>query len=149
MNASPIHVRALDPDDLPAVADFSAAAFGNRLDDEPARRRWIERLAHAIRTDPDGAFVAEREGRPLGVAEAIARERLWVLSMLAVDPGTQSAGAGRALLERAVGYGAGCDAGLICSSSDARALRLYGRAGFSLHPTFAARGQLDRGKLPP
>jgi ribosomal protein S18 acetylase RimI-like enzyme len=141
-------VRPLQAEDLPAVADFSAAAFGNQLSDEPARRRWLQRLAHPIRTDPGGAFVAERDGRLLGVAEAIRRDRLWVLSMLSVDPGTQSAGAGRALLDRALGYGAECDAGLICSSSDPRALRLYGLAGFSLRPTFAARGQLDRRKLP-
>lgn len=93
--------------------------------------------------------MAERDGRPVGVAEAIRRERVWVLSMLAVDPALQSAGAGRGLLERALGYGAGCDAGLICSSSDPRALRLYGLAGFSLRPAFAARGRLARRTLPP
>ena len=148
MNANGLHVRPLQPDDLAAVGEFSAAAFGHRENDGPARQRWLERLAYPLRTDPEGAFVAERDGRVLGVAEAIRRERLWVLSMLSVDPGTQSAGAGRALLERALRYGAGCDAGLICSSSDPRALRLYGLAGFSLRPTFAARGQLDRRKLP-
>lgn len=148
MNTNRLHVRALQPEDLPAVADFSASAFGNRLDDEPARRRWLDRLAHPLRTDPAGAFVAERDGRLLGLAEAIRRERLWVLSMLAVDPATQSAGAGRALLERALRYGADGDAGLICSSNDPRALRLYALAGFSLRPAFRATGRLDRRRLP-
>jgi predicted N-acetyltransferase YhbS len=148
MNPNGIRVRALGPDDLPAVADFSSAAFGRRLSDEDARRHWIERLAHPARTDPGGAFVAEREGQLLGVAEAIRRDRLWVLSMLSVDPDTQSAGAGRALLEQALGYGADCEGGLICSSNDPRALRLYGLAGFSLRPAFAASGHLDRRRLP-
>jgi ribosomal protein S18 acetylase RimI-like enzyme len=148
MSVNGLTVRPLQPADLPTVADFSAAAFGRQLSDEPARRSWLERLAHAVRTDPDGAFIAERDGQPVGVSEAIRRERLWVLSMLAVDPGSQSAGAGRALLEQSLRYGADCDAGLIASSSDPRALRLYGLAGFSLRPAFAARGRLERRRLP-
>ncbi|HUA48438.1 MAG TPA: GNAT family N-acetyltransferase [Solirubrobacteraceae bacterium] len=143
-----VRIRPLEPADLDAVADLSAAAFGHELDDQVARRRWTERLAHPLQTDPGGAFVAEHDGRMIGLAEAIQRERLWVLSMLAVDPRVQSAGAGRALLERALRYGAECDAGLIISSSDPRALRLYGLAGFSLRPTFESKGRLDRGTLP-
>jgi ribosomal protein S18 acetylase RimI-like enzyme len=76
------------------------------------------------------------------------RERLWCLALLTVDPGAQSAGAGRALLEHALAYGAGGEAGLIVGSSDPRALRLYGRAGFALHPTFDALGPLHRRALP-
>jgi GNAT superfamily N-acetyltransferase len=127
---------------------MSSAAFGRQLDDDEARNLWTGRLAHPLGTDPEGAFVAERDGRVIGLAEAIRRERLWVLSTLAVDPGAQSGGAGRTLLELALGYGADCDAGLICSSSDPRALRLYGLAGFSLRPTFDAFGRLDREALP-
>ena len=143
-----MNVRPLKPADLPAAAQLSAAAFGRDLSDETARRLWTERLAHPMRTDPDGAFIAERDGRAIGIAAAIRRERLWVLSMLTIDPAAQSAGAGRALLERTLRYGAEDDAGLICSSSDPRALRLYGLAGFSLRPTFDATGRLDRRKLP-
>jgi ribosomal protein S18 acetylase RimI-like enzyme len=144
-----LRVRPLEPDDLDAAADLSAAAFGHSLDDEPARRSWTERVAHPFRTDPEGAFVAEHGGQLVGLTEAIRRERLWVLSMLAVEPGIQSAGAGRALLERALRYGVDCNAGLICCSSDPRALRLYALAGFSLRPTFEAKGRLDRRALPP
>jgi predicted N-acetyltransferase YhbS len=143
-----LRIRALQPDDLAAAGELSAAAFGHAPGDEPARQRWLERLAHPMQTDPEGAFVAERDGRLVGLAEAIRRERVWVLSMLAVDPGAQSAGAGHALLERALRYGDGCEAGLISSSSDPRAMRLYGLAGFSLRPTFEATGRLDRGALP-
>lgn len=147
--AGHLEIRPLKPADLDAVADLSAAAFGNDLSEDAARQSWTERLAHPLRTDPGGAFVAEQDGRPVGLAEAIRRERVWVLSMLAVDPTLQGAGAGRALLERALGYGADCDGGLICSSSDPRALRLYGLAGFSLRPALRATGQLDRRTLPP
>jgi GNAT superfamily N-acetyltransferase len=134
---------------VPAAADLSAAAFGFQISEPAAARNWRARVAHALASDPDGAFVAERDGRVLGVAEAIVRERLWCLSLLAVAPGLQSAGAGRALMEHALRYGADADAGLIVSSNDPRALRLYARAGFSLLPTFQADGAVDRSALPP
>lgn len=138
----------MEPADVQGAASVAAAAFDVELFDREAQRRWIERLSHPLATDPEGAFVAERDARVIGVAEAIRRERLWCLSLLAVQPGVQSAGTGRALLERTMAYAAGTDAGLIVSSNDHRALRLYAQAGFSLYPTFEAVGILDRGALP-
>ena len=134
--------------DIGAVSRLTAAAFSRELGDELAERRWRERIGYPFTTDPDGAFVAELDGRVIGVAEAIVRERLWILSMFAVQPGIQSGGAGRALLEQAVGYGHETDAGLIVSSNDPRALRLYARAGFALQPTLRADGEVDRRALP-
>ena len=135
-------------DDLGPVAELTAAAFSRELDDEVAERRWRGRIAHPFSTDPGGAFVAELDGRVIGVAEAIVRERLWILSMFAVEPSTQSSGAGGALLAHAVGYGRETDAGLIVSSNDPRALGLYARSGFALRPTFRADGEVDRRALP-
>jgi GNAT superfamily N-acetyltransferase len=126
----------------------SAAAFGFDISEPDAARNWQERIAYPLATDPDGAFVAERAGRVIGVAEAIVRERLWCLSLLAVEPGVQSAGAGRALMECSLAYRAGADAGLIVASNDPRALRLYALSGFSLLPTFQAEGAVDRRALP-
>jgi Acetyltransferase (GNAT) family len=68
--------------------------------------------------------------------------------MLAVQPGIQGAGAGRALMERASAYGRDADCGLIVSSNDPRALRLYADCGFALHPTFEASGVVDRRRMP-
>jgi len=136
------------PADLERVTELAAAALSRELGDELAERRWRERIAYPFTTDPDGAFVAEINGRVIGAAEAIVRERLWILSMFAVEPGIQSGGAGRALLEQAVGYGSEPDAGLIVSSNDPRALRLYARAGFALQPTLRADGEVDRRALP-
>jgi ribosomal protein S18 acetylase RimI-like enzyme len=141
-------IRALEDTDLAAAAAVSAAAFDLDLGEPSVRDRWRARVAHPLSTDPDGAFVAESEGRVIGVAQAVLRERLWSLSLLAVQPEAQTTGAGRALLERALAYDAGTDAGLIPSSSDPRALRLYARAGFSLLPTFEATGSIDRSSLP-
>ena len=141
-------VRPLADADLPAVAALSAASFGILLDDQPARARWLGRLAHPLRTDPGGSFAALADGRIVGVAQAIQREGLWVLSTLAVDPRSQSAGAGRALLEHALAYGTP-QRGLIVSSNDPRALRLYAQAGFTLLPTFHAQGAPRSAAAPP
>jgi ribosomal protein S18 acetylase RimI-like enzyme len=143
------HIRPLELIDLPEAARVSAAGFGFELGEPAIARRWQQRLAHLVGTDPEGGFVAERDGRIIGVAQAMKRERLWCLSLIAVDPDVQSRGVGRALLDRSLRYGADADGGLIVSSNDPRALRLYGLAGFSLHPTFQAEGPLDRRKLPP
>lgn len=134
--------------DVEAVAQLTAAAFSQEIADGAAARRWHARVEYPWASDRDGAFVAELDGRVVGVAEAIVRERLWCLSLFAVQPGLQSAGTGRALLERAVAYGPADAAGLIVSSNDPRALRLYAGAGFALHPTFEAQGSVDRRRLP-
>jgi ribosomal protein S18 acetylase RimI-like enzyme len=143
-------LRALGEADLAAVAELAAAAFDFDISDPTRRERWHARLAHPLSTDPGGAFVAERAGGLLvGAAQVVVRERLWCLSLLAVEPSAQSLGAGRALLERALSSAVqSTDIGLIPSSSDPRALRLYALAGFALLPTFEAAGTLDRTSLP-
>jgi ribosomal protein S18 acetylase RimI-like enzyme len=143
-------IRPLTADDLPPAIALSAAAFELDLSETPAAERWGARVRHPLHTDPDGGFVAERDGEVLGVAQALVRERLWVLALLTVSPGAQSAGAGRALLERALAHGADTTgSGLIVASSDPRALRLYGAAGFALKPTLDMLGPVDRRALPP
>ena len=87
--------------------------------------------------------MAEAGGDVIGAAQAIQRERLWCLSLLAVQPGGQSAGAGRALMKAALTYGDSTH-GMIPSSNDPRALRLYRLAGFTLLPTFEAEVVAER-----
>ena len=148
MSPAQLHVRRMEMSDLPAAAAASAAAFDVDVSEEAAARRWSDRIAYPLTRDPDGALVAERDGRVIGVAQVLLRERLWCLSLLTVEPGGQSAGAGRALLDRALRYDEGTDAGLIVSSNDPRALRLYAQAGFSLLPTLETDGDVDRRALP-
>ncbi len=143
-----LRVRAMRQTDVAEVAAVTAPAFRIDLASPVATARWRTRIEHGLLSDPSGAFVAERAGRIIGAAEAIRRERLWCLSLLAVQPAVQSGGAGRALLERTLSYRDGADAGLIVSSNDPRALRLYARAGFWLQPTFEATGVIDRRALP-
>jgi ribosomal protein S18 acetylase RimI-like enzyme len=145
---SALAVRPFEPEDLREAGDISAAAFGFDISDPPLADRWRGRLGHILGTDPDGCFVAERDGRIIGVAEAMIRGPLWCLSLLTVRPDVQGGGAGRLLMDRALRYGAGSAHGLIVASDDPRALRLYGTSGFRLLPTFEAEGAVDRRALP-
>jgi ribosomal protein S18 acetylase RimI-like enzyme len=142
-------IRPMSAADLPAAFAVSAAAFDVDVNAPGMPGTWQQRLAHPLETDPGGSFVAERDGRIIGIAQAILRERLWNLSMLAVDPSAQSANTGRALFDRALQYGDEAEFGLIVSSSDPRALRLYATAGFSLRPALNASGKVDPNGLPP
>jgi ribosomal protein S18 acetylase RimI-like enzyme len=109
----------------PPLASVGAAAFGFEISSPQAAERWDARIAQPFVTDPHGGFIAERDGRVVGAAQVLVRERLWVLSLLVVDPHGQSSGAGHQLLAAALRHGAReTDAGLIVSSNDPRALRL-------------------------
>ncbi len=147
--------------DVPAAERLSAEAFldldrrtlpGSWPAPEPrsASRAatWSERTAHFLSTDPGGCWVAEVNGEMAGFATSAVREKLWVLATYAVRPGLQGGGIGAPLLEAALHHGRGCLRGMISSSSDARAVRRYRQAGFSLHPQMFLRGTVDRSALP-
>lgn len=118
----------------------------NRSDDEISRRK--ERYKHFLKHDPGGAWVADDEGKIAGAAVALVREKLWILSLFAVDKDYRNTGLGKELLERALGYAAGTDAAVIASSSHPAAMRRYARAGFDLHPSLRATGKVRRDTLP-
>ena len=130
--------------DVPGAATASAEAFELDVSTPEARARWEERVRHSLATDPEGSFVTERDGRVTGVAQAVIRDRLWILSLLTVSPSAGLSGEGRALLETALTYDRDTDAGIIIASNDPRALRIYASAGFRLAPTF----RVDGGPIP-
>lgn len=140
--------------DVDAVEGLTGRAFpsagqsGTSGRTPEQRLRWTDRLHHLLDTDPDGCWVADQDGAVLGVAAATRRDLLWVLNTYAVEPGRQGLGTGRALLQAAIGYGSGCLRGLICSTADPRAARIYRQAGFTLHPTMQLTGPVDRSALP-
>ncbi len=115
-------------------------------DDEQAGRTR-RRLRYFLESDPDGSWVATVRDEVVGLAQAIRRGRLWVLSLYGVAVRAQGRGVGRQLLERALEYAVPGGPGLILSSSDPRAMRRYVAAGFALHPVVAALGQVRRERL--
>lgn len=144
-----------EADAEPAFA-ASQAAFEARNErwphtSESAELRWrrgVERIRHLLDTDPEGAWVAHDGLAVRGVAMALVREGVWGLSLLAVEPGTQSNGVGRELLERALSTAAGARGQIILSSLDPRALRSYARAGFALQPAVCGFGAVRREAIP-
>ena len=130
-------LKTLYPENLTAEQDAVRAAGATA------------RIAHVQRTDPGGCWVAEIDGRIVGLAVAIIREGLWGLSVFAILPDYQGAGIGNRLYAPALDYGAGVPGGLIVSSMHPAALRRYARSpGFTLLPTLGLSGICDRGRAP-
>jgi hypothetical protein len=148
------------PEDVEVAEQISAEAFlqvdlAERRpgDPEPGRRaavrsqRWIDRTRAILATDGPGCWVADVDGRTVGMVTAFRRETLWVLATFAVLPGHQG-GLGRPLLDAALGHSVGCLRGMLASSSDPRAVRRYLAAGFDLHPQMVMTGRVDRAAMP-
>lgn len=142
------------PADAWAVQQVARAAFRDLFDipagepdDDRRTVRQLARTRHLVRSDPGGCWIAEQDGEALGVALAMRREGLWLLSLYAVLPRAQGKGVGRLLLDRATEYGRGCLRGMVCVSPSPAAARRYRRAGFTLHPAMALSGPVDRAGL--
>ena len=141
-------IRPMRAEDDVAIHHVSVVTFADlsrRLNEPPSPppplMPAIVRIQQLFERDPGGAWVAEDEGRMVGVALALDREGVWGLSLLVVLPDYQSLGVGRALLERSLEYAGGGERGaIILASPDPRALRAYSRAGFEAHPSFGASG---------
>ncbi len=119
---------------------------GRRSAAEIERRK--ERYRHFLKHDPGGAWVAADGERVVGVALALEREDVWILSLFAVEEEYRSAGVGKELLGRALGYAEGCKGAMLASSTHPAAMRSYALAGFDLHPTLMASGTVRRESLP-
>jgi len=135
-------VRPLQRSDLASAVELWTGAFDVALPDEQARSSTCARLAFSLETDPNGSFVAERNGELVGISQALLRERLWILSSLAVSPRAQGHRIGALLLRRALAYGPADADRLIVSSNDPRALALYQRSGLAARRTLQAEGAL-------
>ena len=110
--------------------------------------QWVERTLHVLRTDPGGCWVAEVDGEMIGCATSLTRELMWILSTYVVRPGLQGQGIGKALLAAALHHGRGCLRGMLSASADAKAIRRYRAAGFSLHPQMYLSGSVERAAIP-
>lgn len=143
--------------DVAAAGRVQVASFDDldrRLHEAPTpiddivRDRIHLRMTHLIAHDPDGAWIGELDGTIVGCAMALRRENYWGLSLLVVDPASQSTGIGRRLLDATLAYADGCDRAVIVSSPDPRAMRAYSTSGFNLHPQVEGNGEADRSAIP-
>jgi predicted N-acetyltransferase YhbS len=142
----------VDQADVMAFESLSAVGrqFGFSMGERDAARiAWAQaRIRYLVGTDAEGSFVAEQDGRVVGIGLSLRRGDLWFLSLLAVQIGLQAQGIGRRLLDATLEYGKDCAAGMICASPDPKALRRYGRAGFALHPAFEVTGKPSLDEMP-
>ena len=153
MSPRDVVIRPMADGEGPAVYDLCARVlFGDdpNVSAEVQRTRSVARIEHPRRTDPGGAWVAERGGEVAGIALAIVRERLWGCSLFAVDEDLQGRGVGRELLNRSLAYGEdrAAEGWIILSSERPAAMRVYANAGFDLLPSFAAMGVPDLRRAP-
>lgn len=81
---------------LQAADTDSAELLLQKAFQRPAHRR-VE-LERGLRLQPDGWLFAESEGVPVGMVGAIIYDRFSWIGLMAVDPGHQSRGIGRALM---------------------------------------------------
>jgi len=154
---SDVTLRPFVGPDVGAVVEIWNRALKRDPIDEGRFVAWLFGDPDYWPGEASGLFVAERGGRPVGFVRAIVRrwpndrlglepERGWI-PVIAVDPGHQRQGIGRALLERAVNYlksqqrrriwvcgGTGSAPGYIFPGVDldvyAGALHLFKQAGF-------------------
>ena len=115
---------------------------------EAHRAVWVERTRHLVRSDPGGCWVVEDGSEMVGMATSLRRETLWCLATYAVLPHRQGQGIGKPLLAAAMQHGRACTRGMLSSSSDTKATRVYRQAGFDLHPQMSLAGSVDRSVLP-
>ena len=90
-------IRSMRESDLPAADRLLQAAFA----------RPSSFVAHARLTrqlEPDGVLVAEEQGKLLGTVGAVDYGPLAYIGLMAVDPARQSAGIGRALMDRLLAW---------------------------------------------
>lgn len=126
----------------------SAGGWSGWSPDRIARHHG--RTRHLARTDPGGCWLVEEEPYgPVGAVLSSRREGTWALSLLAVVPGAQGKGLGKALLARAMVHGRACLRGVICAPADPVAVRTFRRAGFDVHPAMRLTGLADHARLAP
>lgn len=151
-----VTVRKLAEADVAAAGEVQRSAFDDhdRRHGDPVPETTPERIEaqehrirHFIAHDPDGSWVAESDGRVVGVALALKRGAMWGLSLLVVDPGRQGRGVGRRLLDAALGYADPNAPAVILSSRDPRAMHRYASAGFDLFPQIRATGTVAPDRL--
>jgi GNAT superfamily N-acetyltransferase len=152
-------VRPLRPEDVDAGEEVGWTALWTlAVEHEPGLtipertpdllQRSRLRIAHLQRTDPDGAWVATHDDTVVGLALSLRRGPMWFLSLLAVSTELQAKGIGKALLEASLQTAEGAGAAWLLATVDPKAIRRYALAGFALHPSYTAKGPLDRSLLP-
>jgi len=124
-------IRALRPDDLPALIEMERAA--------PTAAHWreseYEMLLASNATPLRKTVVAEKDGQPIGFAVSKVVATNWEIENIVVSAGSQHQGIGRLLLSHLIEQARGEGAQQILlevRSRNAAAKSLYTKCGFSV-----------------
>jgi GNAT superfamily N-acetyltransferase len=157
IRAADVTIRPLAPEDAAAVAATARTSLEalypepEPTPEEEARRvaSGTARVEHLQRTDPGGCWVADHDGRIVGLALGLTREGVWGLSLFAMLPEYQGLGIGNRLYAPTLEYGARERGGIILSSIHPAAMRRYARGpGFRLLPAISLSGAWNPSRVP-
>lgn len=130
-------LRLMAPTDADEVRFLDQAAFGDwmyrRRYNEPMPQRTRANILSLWSRDPQGCFVAEADGRPVGYVFSRTWGRVGWFGTIGVHPQFQRKGIGRALVQASVEYldRRGCTTiGLGTMPEEPDNVALYARCGF-------------------
>lgn len=132
-------IRTFRPADAEAIVEINAAAFAHHPEQGRLTLAEFTQLTQQDWFDPQGLFVAERDGRPVGFHWTKRHGgSLGEVYVIAVAPGNEGGGIGRALLGTGLAYLAARGyerVQLYVEADQDRVVTLYHRAGFQVAQT--------------
>lgn len=137
--ADQLSYRPAEADDVETCAGIWRTAINDYIvhlgqgEIPPEVNPIIRLFTHLRATDPERFVVATQgdDGRVVGFASAISRDRIWYLSMLFVLPEVQGAGVGRRLLARVLPDDDGIARATATDSAQPISNALYARYGIA------------------
>jgi GNAT superfamily N-acetyltransferase len=136
-----IQVRPMTLDDIPIGLAFSRQAGWNQLD-----RDW----RRALDLQPDGGFVALRDGEPAGTTTVCIFGSVAWVALVLVDERFRRQGIGRALMEHALGFLDARRVETVRLDATPLGQPLYEQLGFTVQYRLARyEGVLEAGAVPP
>jgi mycothiol synthase len=131
-----VTLRTFTPDDADAVIAVNARAFADHPEQGAMDRADFDRRASSAWFDPEGLFVAERDGEIVGFHWTKIEDGIGEVYVVGIDPDAQGGGLGTALTARGLRHLH--DRGvpvvdLYVEGDNAPALAVYHRLGFTTH----------------
>lgn len=93
--SSPLLIRLMGPEDLPLCRRLVSAAGWNQMDGD-----WVR----AMKLDPDGCFVAEKEAVAVATTTCRRFGKTGWIAMVLVDPAYRGGGIATELMQHAIAY---------------------------------------------
>src|SRR5437870_5411367 len=132
--ASMFHIRPMTVADLPVGMRLKQQAGWNQTEAD-----WRRFLA----LEPDGCFVAERDGAPVGTTTTCTFGPVAWIAMVLVDPAVRGQGIGKALMRHALAYLDRCGVRSIRLDATPMGQPLYEQLGFQVeYPLARYEGML-------